>query len=260
MNTCLRPGKADGGCPENAGSVRKCSDETGRPSLQGLAGGVFFALLLAGARHSEASPRGISSVSVSRGFFNPSLEQRIEISLTVERAGSLSLFVLDGDGRVARRLAPAEPVKAGRVTRIWDGRNDAGQIVGDGVYTLKADLRGPEGRATYLPSRRRTKQGQVATTFYDRENGIIAYKLSTPSRVFLQARSLRVSRTIVDGEPRTAGSVIDHWNGFDESGKERIADLPGFMISITATPLPENAIITVGKRAPSAVASGRSRP
>jgi hypothetical protein len=239
--------------------MRGWSAETGCPPLSALAGLVLVALLLAG--HSDASPpRGISSVSVSRGFFNPGLGQTIGISLAVERPGLLTLLVLDCDGREARRLVSREPVEEGKLSRSWDGRDAAGEIVADGVYSLKIELRNSGRRDTYLPSGRKAKPVEVMVTFYDRQNGVVAYKLSAPSRVFLQARSFRVSRTIVAGEPRAAGSVIDYWNGFDEGGKEYIAALPGFTISITATALPENAIITVGNRASRLLASARVRP
>jgi hypothetical protein len=197
---------------------------------------------------------------VSKGFFNPRLGQTIGISLAVERPGLLTLLVLDSENRVIRRLVSREPVEAGKLSRPWDGRDGAGEVVADGVYSLKIELRNPGRRDVYLPSGRNNKPVDVVTTFYDRQNGVVAYKLPAPSRVFLQARSFRVSRTIVAGEPRAAGSVIDYWNGFDEDGREYIAALPGFSISITATALPENAIITVGNRSLPALASARVRP
>lgn len=247
---------ASGGRKSGA-TMRGCSNEAGRPQLSALAVWVLVGLLLAG--HADAAPHGISSVSVSKGFFNPRLGQAIGVSLAVERPGLLTLLVLDSDGRVARRLASKEPVEAGKLSRSWDGRGAGGEVVSDGVYTLKIELRSPGRRDAYLPSGRNARPVEVETTFYDRQNGVVAYRLSEPSRVVLQARSFRVSRTIVAGEPRTAGSIIDYWNGFDEGGKEYIAALPGFSISITATALPENSIITVGNRASPALTPTRVR-
>jgi hypothetical protein len=259
VETKFRDESSAGSWRKNGASMRGCSNETGRPRLSAIAGWLLVGLLLAG--HSDASPSsGISSVFVARGFFNPRLGQAIRISLAVERPGLLTLLVLDGDGRVARRLVSREPVEAGKLSRSWDGRDAEGEVVTDGVYTLKIELRNPGRRDTYLPSGRNARPVEVETTFYDRQNGVVAYKLAAPSRVFLQARSFRVSRTIVAGEPRAAGSVIDYWNGFDEDGKEYIAALPGFTISITAIALPENAIITVGNRISPALASARVRP
>ena len=259
MEMKSRVGSSAGNWRRSGAILRGCSNETASPPLSGLAGRVLVALLLAGC--SDASPSsGISSVSVSRGFFNPGLGQTIGISLALERPGLLSLLVLAADNRVTRRLMSTEPVEAGKLSRSWDGRDARGRVVADGVYSLKIELRNPGRRETYLPSGRNARPVEVMTTFYDRQNGVVAYKLSAPSRVFLQARSFRVSRTVVAGEPRTAGSVIDYWNGFDESGKEYIAGLPGFTISITATALPENSIITVGNRASAAPASVAVRP
>ena len=218
---------------------------------------VLFAVLAAARGRSEASPpRGISSVSVSRAFFNPGLGQRVEISFLVKEAGSLDLSVVDRHKGLVRRLASGAPIEAGRVSYVWDGRGDAGQVVPDEAYSVRIDLAGRSGKQTYAPAGRKSKPVSATTTFYDRQNGILAYRLSAPSRVFIQGRSLRASRTIVNGEPRIAGSVIDHWNGYDVSGEVYIPALPGFSISISAVALPENAIITVGTARPALAASG----
>jgi hypothetical protein len=53
---------------------------------------------------------------------------------------------------------------------------------------------------------------------------------------------------VVDRQPRAAGSVIDQWNGLDQSGTITVPEQPHFVMAIAASPLPENAVITVGNR------------
>jgi flagellar hook assembly protein FlgD len=241
--------------------IRARPGEANRLLRPALACGAVLALYLTGNGQSEASTSsGISSVSLSKAFFNPSLEQKIGISFAVGRSGLLTLSVLDRDGRVARRLAFRQRVRAGRLSYAWDGRDSSGHVVLDGAYSLKIELLGPGERGTYLPRRSKAKPVKVETTFYDGQNGIVGYKLSAPARVSIDAASYRVSRAIIRGQPRTAGSVVDNWNGYDESGKEYIPALPGFSLSISAEALPENAIITVGNRPSTTLARMRGRP
>lgn len=241
-------------------NIRPGPDEVDRFPRPALAWAVL-ALLFTGIGQSEASTSsGISSVSLSKAFFNPSLEQKIAISFAVGRSGLLTLCVLDRDGRVARRLVSGKRVRAGRLSYAWDGRDSSGQVVLDDAYSLKIELLGRRERGTYFPRGSKARPVKVETTFYDGQNGIVAYKLSAPSRVSIDAASYRVSRAIIRGQPRTAGSVVDNWNGYDESGKEYIPSLPGFSLSISADALPENAIITVGNRPSSTPAPMQGRP
>lgn len=94
---------------------------------------------------------------------------------------------------------------------------------------------------------------------FSRVDGVLSYRLARPSRVHIEAGQAPMSggkrsgqgpilRTIVNREPRVAGSVIERWNGFDESGTIRVSDLPDFVIGALATSLPDNSIITRGNR------------
>ncbi len=201
----------------------------------------------------------ISAVSLSRPFINPSLNQSVTISFEVDRAGALDVRILDRDGFVVRTLVLAQPRAKGRVALDWDGRDDSGNVVADDAYSLKIDLRGDGRTSSYFPAGAALGQTQSQTTFYDRQQGTFGYRLAAPSRIHLQAGSARVDpktkehvgpclKTIVNREPRTAGSVVEYWDGYDESGTIYIPDLPDFAVSLVATALPDNAIITVGNR------------
>ena len=57
------------------------------------------------------------------------------ILLMLPRACALKLDVYDALGRRVRRLAEGK-MSAGRHVLDWDGRDELGREVGDGVYTL----------------------------------------------------------------------------------------------------------------------------
>ena len=210
---------------------------------------VLFLLFIGGLGLSKASRSGgISAVAVSRPFFNPSLMQTVEISIALGKSGSLSLSIVDRSGLVVRELATRAPARPGKVTYTWDGRDAAGAVVPDEAYSMWIVLANRGERERYSRALQRVREVNTATTFYDPETGVLAYTLAEAARVRIEARSSHSTRTVLGGEPRTAGSVIDHWDGFDASGRVYLPGQPNFSISISAAALPENAIITVGKR------------
>lgn len=201
----------------------------------------------------------IRQVRLSRPFFNPSLRQSVEITIEVSEAGELSASVLDRDGFLVRQLTPPKQVDAGRVVLAWDGRNEQQRAVPDEAYSLKIDLTGKSGSATYFPANLPTEKVQVETKYYDRRSAVLSYHLPKPARIHLQAGTAIVDprtkttngpvlKTLVNREPRPAGAVVENWNGLDESGTTYVPDLPHFVVGIAASSLPENSIITYGNR------------
>lgn len=222
------------------------------------AAAVCLAAQASPAQHDHAmrSP-AISGVTASRSTFNPTLSESTTLHCTTAVAGSLTVRVVDRDGVEVRRLRNDAPVRADAHTIPWDGRDSAGAVVPDEAYSFKIDLRTRAGSASYFPAADPVTMDFVAPAEYDRFNGTLRYRLPLPSRVHIQAGISRpttegqdgpVLRTIVNRAPRAAGEVVEHWLGYDESGTIFIPELEGFAISIATTPLPENAVITVGNR------------
>jgi hypothetical protein len=225
--------------------------------LAGVIGLLF--LTAAGATASSPAEAGISVSSVSRAFFNPSLSQKIQISIVASKAGSLTLAVLDRQGRVVRTLMSERPVQAGAANFDWDGRNDKGKVVPDDAYGVTAKLKSESGLASYSALESTGNPLAVRSNGYDRRTAVLSYTLPRPGRVRIEARAKQrngsiVSRVVVRDEPRTAGAVIDVWDGYDDRRAVYMPELPGFEVSITATELPENAIVTIGAGA------GRTAP
>jgi hypothetical protein len=142
---------------------------------------------------------------------------------------------------------------------MWDGRDNTGSVVADEAYSFKVDWTNGHASDSYFPANRVEPMTSVTAKYYDRHGGTLSYELPVPSRVHVQAGTATpnprtkemdgpVMKTIVNREPRGAGTIAEHWNGRDESGAIFIPDLPDFVTAIATTPLPANSVITFGNR------------
>lgn len=66
----------------------------------------------------------------------------VQLGWQQSRTGLVSLAVLDAAGVTLRTLL-ADVVVNGSQTRSWDGRNDSGQVVADGSYEIRLQVRDP---------------------------------------------------------------------------------------------------------------------
>lgn len=225
------------------------------------------------ARYGQAADRPGRSIRVetSRTSFNPSLRESVTIRVTTIAPGELSCAVIDRDGYVVRQFAkPA--AAAGSHVFEWDGRDELAAVVADEAYSLLVRLNDGRGNVdTYAPAIDSNGAHAVSSKIdsYDRGRGVIAYRLPNASRVHLQAGTAKPDQkgkpqgvamvNIVDSEPRPAGSVVEHWIGYDASRIVYVPGLPHFVLAMVAAPLPENAIITTGNSARTFIAQARSR-
>jgi len=219
---------------------------------------ALFAVGISAAAQN-APARAISTVTVSRPFFNPALGQKVAIAFSIARAGSLEVDILDSDRSPVRRVLSRPKARPGPATIDWNGRDERGVPLPDGVYSLAIKLVWSSGSETYSPGALPAEEWIVYGATYDPRSAVIGYQLSKPARVLLtaQAFSARTAasatpdvlrKVVANWEPRVAGSVIEQWNGFDESGRVYMPEHPKFLLMVKAKALPENAIITVGNR------------
>jgi hypothetical protein len=223
-----------------------CAMRTGKIAACGLLLSLVIAL------HGAAgSP--ITDVSIAPSFFNPTAGQNATITFRADVAGTARVSILDRDRFVIRTLAPVA-VRPGVVTIAWNGRDDRAAIVPDEAWNIRIELAGGvyDPSLHFMPV---TEDPQPR--MYSPVNGVLSFRLSRPSRVHVQAGQARrvggrytregpMIRTIVDREPRVSGPIVERWNGFDESGTIRVSSLPNFVISVLATSLPDNSLITRG--------------
>ena len=197
-------------------------------------------------------------MAVSPPFFTPVLAQSETIRFRLSAAGVVSVAIVDRDGFVVRKL-DSRHRQRGEVTLRWDGRDDDGAVT-DEAYTLRIEQVAGGQRSVYDPGRdHHPILEDPAQRSYSREEGVLSYRLSRPSRVHIKAGQAQLNpksgrnegpilKTVVDRQPRVAGAVIEKWNGYDDGGTIAIPALPHFVVSILAASLPENAIITCGNR------------
>jgi hypothetical protein len=73
------------------------------------------------------------------------------ISFVLRRAETVTLDVLDTDGRSVRTVVERRREPKGRVSYTWDGRDDAGRVVADARYVPRVELE-RHGRTIVLPN------------------------------------------------------------------------------------------------------------
>jgi hypothetical protein len=217
---------------------------------------LSFRALLAPAASTGERPVQLQ-VTTTPTFFNPMIGQSAQIRLSASRPGNVTVEILDRDRFVVRTLGTV-PIDKETVVR-WDGKDGAGEVVPDEAYAVRARLISGGSELVYDPGRDFQPQPvSIDKTSYSRVDGVLSYRLERPSRVHIQAGQARlvasgpaqgpVLRTIVDRAPRAGGSVIEAWNGMDDSGRVYIPDLPHFVVATLAVPLPESSLMTVGNR------------
>lgn len=215
---------------------------------------LLAATLLLVSLFAEAAEPIIQSVASSREAFNPSIGDVVDVSFSLSEAGSVNVSIVDGNGQQIRRLATQQSVAAGRQVFKWDGHDDHGEVSANDAYTLQ--IKWTDGRKSEVfdPTRLARRAVKLNSPSYSAGAGLFSYTLPSPSRVLLTATCLSPSptvaykKTIVAGEPRAGGPVIDVWNGLDDSGKIFMPERPGFLVSIEAYELPAPAICTIGNR------------
>jgi hypothetical protein len=231
---------------------------------------LFVCLFLFFENSSQADLELIRSITTSKTFFNPTIGESCQLKIELASPGELDVVVIDRDGFPIRTIANHKQISAGQQNFDWDGKNNQGTIVPDEAYSLKIEFHSNEKSETYFPANGELGELKPELNYYDRQNAIFSYKLPKPARVHVQAGSAKVDpkthetigpvmKTLVNREPRNAGSVIEQWNGYDESNTIYIPNLPNFVTAIAATALPENSIITIGNRTQTFTASVAER-
>lgn len=107
-----------------------------------LVGATFSAFFV--AQELKSRPPVVKVTRVTQ-FFSPNGDGRRDtnrISVVARETDELTITVLDAAGEPVRRLANNVPARRYRPVRVeWDGRDDAGRRVPDGIYRLRLGLR-----------------------------------------------------------------------------------------------------------------------
>jgi flagellar hook assembly protein FlgD len=186
-----------------------------------VVGATAAAFLVAERLKLERAP--ITAPRFTRQF-SPTcdcLTDTAKMTIRFRTADTVDAEVVDRHGSVVRTLAADEPVSRGDITFVWNGRDDAGEVVSDGRYRLRLHLE--ESRRTFLvPTTVRldTKAprlrvlGVSRRTISPNGDGVnervrVVYRAGSKSRPILSANG----EVVVRGKARVAGRAQVQWNG-----------------------------------------------
>jgi hypothetical protein len=159
------------------------------------------------------------------------------LDLRFRRQETIDATMVDAHGQSVRTLASNERVSKGAHTLVWDGRDDAGAIVPDGVYRLRIRLEN-ERRTILVPTTIRVDtKAPVASLIRVRPEAFSPDGDDRGDQVKVLYRSNEEGRPelLVDGASalvarnRARGQASVNWNG--KLGGE-VADVGNYLLSI----------------------------
>jgi hypothetical protein len=112
-------------------------------------------VLMGALEQGCAAPAGLTDLTSvafrSRSVPNPG-SGALAIRFNLPRPAQVDLLIFDAQGRCVRRLAAGTGCAGGLQQFIWDGRNDAGEILAPGIYVyrLEAGTHGGVGKITLV--------------------------------------------------------------------------------------------------------------
>jgi FlgD Ig-like domain len=128
------------------------------------------------------------SATCTPGTRHCSPSRRAALSFSLRRPATVALAIVDGDGRVVRRLSGPVARPRGVVRTSWDGRTGSGRLAPDGDYHLRVDLRSLDHTIT-IPDPVVLDNTPPVVTISSRPGQTpVRYRVSERSRVWAVAR------------------------------------------------------------------------
>ncbi|MBI4245418.1 MAG: hypothetical protein HY606_15120 [Planctomycetes bacterium] len=224
---------------------------TARISIQSIFGGEINTVNL------NIYLRQISNINICENSFDPSRGESCLISYTLSTDAIISINMYDSQDNLVRQLMNEVPRSPGSYQEIWNGRDDAGQIVPDGYYyfVITDSIQG-EPIVVFDP---RGTGGQdishsisLLTTPFDASKNIpciLTYNMSQSAKINLKVRESRYDgpavKVIEYEVPRPQGQYTSVWDGRNELGE--IVPYRNYTFAIWGYTLPDKAIIVVGQ-------------
>lgn len=194
-----------------------------------------------------------ATLAVSNETFEPESNQTATINTTLSAGVPVRLIAKDPSGQTVRTLAQTNRA-AGSYSDVWDGRDDAGQLVPEGVYYAvleydfsgekrSVDLTNSTGGSRYNPSRTR-----IPSSFspFAGQPLVIDFTLPRASEVTAFIGRFNVDTRLItfyDRLPFGRGTHRIVWNG--ENAEGQLIHPPSgdrFLFGIWGYNLPSNAL------------------
>ncbi|MFA5144007.1 MAG: FlgD immunoglobulin-like domain containing protein [Candidatus Omnitrophota bacterium] len=200
----------------------------------------------------------ISNIHISTDSINPYVGDTVSIIYQMAKSSVLTIKVYDPSNSPVRTLISNQSRQAGAHSEVWNGRDNANQIVNDGPYYFVI-----EDSASGLPQVIYDPRGTggkdisksinfAASNFNPLLNQfcIMNYNLPQAARINIKVRSERFSgpaiKVIRYEEPTAHGIHQATWDGRDESGN--FVDMRSFTFGLWGYTLDENSVIVCGGR------------
>jgi hypothetical protein len=171
-----------------------------------------------------------------------------EVGFDLSEPATVSFYVVDREGNDVRRIVDSQPLAGDAKHRFrWNGRDDDGRRVPDGVYRLRVVQRA-EGRIINSAKRIRVDRVPPEVVLLEAEPGVIAPREpgQAPEVVVRyqgppnEAPEFRVFRTDLPGEPRVVRRFRGDgrrgvWHGEVAAGPRRTKPAPDGEYAFTVT-------------------------
>lgn len=198
----------------------------------------------------------IATLAVSDDTFDPSMGEMTEVRTTINAPAPVRLILKNGAGNIVRTLVNTTR-GAGAYADVWDGRDDAGQLLPQAPYyavleyqvggdTRQVDLTATTGGQRYNPSR-----NSLPRIFRPFEDDLLTINFTIPAGqgaseiqafiglFYIDTRLV----TLLERVPLGVGTHTIKWDGVDANGNFAVPP-PGdqFLFGIFGFTLPDNAI------------------
>ncbi|MGH8177225.1 MAG: PKD domain-containing protein [Steroidobacter sp.] len=193
-------------------------------------------------------------LTLSTDTIDTNLSESVSVNTTLGGDTLASIVIEDANGAVVRTLAPFTQRAAGPYSDLWDGRDDAGEIVAEGEYraillyrfdaeTRRLDLGLTTGGVQSNPPR-----SPIPRRFAPLAGRplVISYTLNRASQVTAFMGRFNVNTRLItfnQRDPKGRGTHTIVWNGENTDGQ--LIHPPSndsFLFGIFAYTMPNNAI------------------
>jgi hypothetical protein len=171
---------------------------------------------------------------------------KVMIFFNLTKPATVNVKILDLEHNLVRDLVTGRMLSGGEHSFSWNGNNENGNPVGDGVYLYTIEASGEGGVVTYDPYHETYGHYLAIDKFeWDKENS--QYSFILPKAAMLRQRvgikNGPMLKTLFDWQPEQAGRKFYSWDGIDKSGFIHFSEHPDLYFFTSAYSLAINSIL-----------------
>ncbi len=174
--------------------------------------------------------------------------ESVSIHFRLSTPAKVTVRILSSDLDPVRTFETGS-IDAGPNVIVWDGKDSSGAPAPPESYAWTIEARASGPAEIWEPAALYSRPIEhIPSHQWDPPGRTLSYRTPVPMRVWVRAgiRMGAIMATIVEGEPRPAGLVSEHWEGLDASGVVDLKERQDWVISIFGYRLPQPCIIIRG--------------